>query len=108
MLALGFVTTRKVDLPKSNWGMNDRFVLRLGYRRRFARGSEAPLVLMTQRSRLDAFLAEHGVSAPVTHRWAGIMGFSHDALPYVGKRSDGIYMSAGFTGHGNAFAVAAT
>src|SRR5205823_359437 len=29
MLALGFVTTRKVDLPKSNWGMNDRFVLRL-------------------------------------------------------------------------------
>jgi len=56
---------------------------------------------------LDAFLAEHGVRAPVTHRWAGIMGFSHDHLPYVGKRSDGIYVSAGFTGHGNAFAVAA-
>ncbi len=29
LLALGFVTTRKVDVPKSNWGMNDRFVLRL-------------------------------------------------------------------------------
>jgi ribonucleoside-diphosphate reductase alpha chain len=29
LLALGFVTTRKIDLPKSNWGMNDRFVLRL-------------------------------------------------------------------------------
>jgi len=29
LLALGFVMTRKVDLPKSNWGMNDRFVLRL-------------------------------------------------------------------------------
>ena len=56
---------------------------------------------------LDAFLAEHRVTAPVTHRWAGIMGFSHDSLPYIGKRSDGIYMSAGFTGHGNAFAVAA-
>jgi glycine/D-amino acid oxidase-like deaminating enzyme len=54
---------------------------------------------------LDAFLAEHGISVPVTHRWAGIMGFSHDSLPYVGRRADGIYMSAGFTGHGNAFAV---
>jgi ribonucleoside-diphosphate reductase alpha chain len=29
LLALGFVTTRKVDLPVSNWGANDRFVLRL-------------------------------------------------------------------------------
>jgi glycine/D-amino acid oxidase-like deaminating enzyme len=56
---------------------------------------------------LDAFLAEHGVHAAVTHRWAGIMGFSHDALPYVGRRADGVYMSAGFTGHGNAFAVVA-
>jgi glycine/D-amino acid oxidase-like deaminating enzyme len=55
---------------------------------------------------LDAFLAEHGVRAPVTHRWAGIMGFSHDGLPYIGRRADGIYVLAGFTGHGNAFAVA--
>ena len=55
---------------------------------------------------LDGFLAEHGVRAPVTHRWAGIMGFSHDHLPYIGKRSDGVYVHAGFTGHGNAFAIA--
>ena len=55
---------------------------------------------------LDAFLAEHGVRAPVTHRWAGIMGFSHDGLPYIGKRASGVYMLAGFTGHGNAFAIA--
>jgi glycine/D-amino acid oxidase-like deaminating enzyme len=54
---------------------------------------------------LDAFLAEHGITAPVTHRWAGIMGFSHDSLPYIGRRADRIYMNAGFTGHGNAFAV---
>lgn len=54
---------------------------------------------------LDAFLAEHGIAAPVTHRWAGIMGFSHDSLPYIGRRGDGIYLNAGFTGHGNAFAV---
>ncbi len=29
LLALGFVTTRKVDGARSNWGANDRFVLRL-------------------------------------------------------------------------------
>lgn len=55
---------------------------------------------------LDAFLAEHGIRAQVTHRWAGIMGFAHDGLPYIGRRADGLYMLAGFTGHGNAFAVA--
>jgi gamma-glutamylputrescine oxidase len=55
---------------------------------------------------LDAFLAEQGVRAPVTHRWAGIMGFAHDGLPYIGRRADGVYMLAGFTGHGNAFALA--
>lgn len=55
---------------------------------------------------LDAFLSEHGVRAPVTHRWAGIMGFSHDGLPYIGRRADGVYVLAGFTGHGNAFAMA--
>lgn len=60
----------------------------------------------TIQSHLDAFLAEHRISAPVTHRWAGIMGFSHDGLPYIGRRSDGIYVNAGFTGHGNAFAMA--
>jgi geranylgeranyl reductase family protein len=41
------------------------FEVRLGYRRRFERRSAAPLVLMTQRRRLDAFLvaqaAENGV-----------------------------------------------
>jgi glycine/D-amino acid oxidase-like deaminating enzyme len=69
-------------------------------------GEEATPTDAIQRH-LDAFLAEHGVRAPVTHRWAGIMGFSHDHLPYIGKRSDGTYVSAGFTGHGNAFAIAA-
>lgn len=69
------------------------------------RGTDARPTDTIQRH-LDAFLAEHGITAPVTHRWAGIMGFSHDSLPYIGRRSDGIYMNAGFTGHGNAFAVA--
>lgn len=57
-------------------------------------------------SHLGAFLAEHGVRARVTHRWAGIMGFAHDGLPYIGRHASGVYILAGFTGHGNAFAVA--
>ncbi|HET7743410.1 MAG TPA: geranylgeranyl reductase family protein [Gaiellaceae bacterium] len=46
----------------------DRMVLRLGYGRRFARGTEKPLILMTQRRRLDAFLAEQAVEAGAEFR----------------------------------------
>ena len=41
----------------------DRFVVRAGYRARVARRSETPLILMTQRRRLDAFLAEQAAEA---------------------------------------------
>ena len=56
---------------------------------------------------LDAWLASQGVRAPVTHRWGGTMGFSHDGLPYIGKAADGIYRCGGFTGHGQGYAMAA-
>jgi glycine/D-amino acid oxidase-like deaminating enzyme len=55
---------------------------------------------------LEGFLREHCADATVTHRWAGTMGFSHDALPYVGPLSNGVFVNAGFTGHGMAFAMA--
>ena len=55
---------------------------------------------------LDAFLNEHRVAAPVTHRWAGTMGFSHDALPYVGRIGERLFVCGGFTGHGMAFGPA--
>ena len=58
-------------------------------------------------SALEAFLRERGIAAPIEHRWAGIMGFSHDGLPYLGRRADGIYLCGGFTGHGMGLAVAA-
>lgn len=32
--------------------------------------------------------------------WTGILGYSHDLLPYVGRIDQGLYISAGFTGHG--------
>jgi gamma-glutamylputrescine oxidase len=55
---------------------------------------------------LESFVRERCADAKVTHRWAGTMGFSHDALPYVGTLASGVFVNAGFTGHGMAFATA--
>ena len=56
---------------------------------------------------LDTQLVELGVTARVSHRWAGTMGFSSDGLPLAGlvpgtKRT---HVCAGYTGHGMGFAV---
>ena len=56
--------------------------------------------------KLETFLREHRITAAVTHRWAGTMGFSHDALPYVGAVAPGVFVCGGFTGHGMAFGPA--
>jgi len=55
---------------------------------------------------LERFLRDRCEEAEVTHRWAGTMGFSHDALPYVGRLDSGVFVNGGFTGHGMAFATA--
>lgn len=52
---------------------------------------------------LDAFLLELLGSVPrVTHRWAGIFGLTQDLLPLVGRVRDGLWIAAGYSGHGNA------
>jgi hypothetical protein len=53
---------------------------------------------------LDAFLVELvGEPPTVTHRWAGIFGLTQDLLPLVGPvpGHDGIWVAAGYSGHGN-------
>jgi gamma-glutamylputrescine oxidase len=47
--------------------------------------------------------------AAIAHRWAGIMAFSADGLPLVGRLpgSHRCYIAAGYTGHGNAYALRA-
>jgi glycine/D-amino acid oxidase-like deaminating enzyme len=55
---------------------------------------------------LEKGMAGLGVSGRVTHRWAGIMGFTESGLPLTGPL-DGMrntYICAGFTGHGMGFA----
>ncbi|MGH2487254.1 MAG: NAD(P)/FAD-dependent oxidoreductase [Ktedonobacterales bacterium] len=47
---------------------------------------------------------------PIEQRWAGVMAFSADGLPLVG-RVPGVrecYVAGGYTGHGNAYALHAT
>ena len=54
--------------------------------------------------RIERYLAEAlGVTAPVTHRWVGIVGYTDDLLPFVGEvpGSPGLYAAGGYSGHGN-------
>ncbi|HEX6796132.1 MAG TPA: FAD-binding oxidoreductase [Ktedonobacterales bacterium] len=62
-------------------------------------------------SSLDAFVHEMlGLAGlPIERRWAGIMAFSRDGLPYVGRLPGqlNVYVAGGYTGHGNASAILA-
>lgn len=52
--------------------------------------------------RLDRLLRERlGVSAPVTHRWAGVVGYTSSVLPVVEEVRDGVWVAAGYNGTGN-------
>jgi glycine/D-amino acid oxidase-like deaminating enzyme len=55
---------------------------------------------------LDSQLKSMGAEAPVTHRWAGTMGFTESGLPLVGpvEGMKNVYICAGFNGHGMGFA----
>jgi gamma-glutamylputrescine oxidase len=56
--------------------------------------------------KLDGGLTSLGVSAEVTHRWAGTMGLTESGLPMAGplKGMPNVYICAGFSGHGMGFA----
>jgi gamma-glutamylputrescine oxidase len=57
-------------------------------------------------TQLDRGLEDLHVSAEVTHRWAGTMGFTESGLPMAGplEGMPNVYICAAFTGHGMAFA----
>lgn len=59
----------------------------------------------TLQNALDRHLVGIEADAPVTHRWAGIMGFTSNGLPFVGPAPGrpNVHLLAGFNGHG--FAV---
>jgi gamma-glutamylputrescine oxidase len=54
--------------------------------------------------RIESYLAQTlGVTAPITHRWVGIVGYTDELLPFVGEvpGSPGLYAAGGYSGHGN-------
>ncbi|HEV2141499.1 MAG TPA: FAD-dependent oxidoreductase [Candidatus Dormibacteraeota bacterium] len=55
---------------------------------------------------LDQAIVDLHVTAEVTHRWAGTMGFTESGLPMAGalEGMPNVYICAGFTGHGMGFA----
>jgi glycine/D-amino acid oxidase-like deaminating enzyme len=67
--------------------------------------TDEPAVTPPVQAALDAFLHnEIGLEGvPVTHRWAGIMGFSADLLPLAGELPDrpGLFVCGGYSGAGN-------
>jgi glycine/D-amino acid oxidase-like deaminating enzyme len=51
---------------------------------------------------LDRFLRGHlRVSAPVTHRWAALVGFTSDGIPFAGEVEPGVWAVGGYGGTGN-------
>lgn len=65
-----------------------------------------PVTTPTIQGHLDAHLRGLGVAAPVTNRWAGIMGFTPDELPVVGAVPGwpNVHVCGGYSGHGLSFA----
>lgn len=58
---------------------------------------------------LERFLADLLGGAPaIDHRWAGIFGTTEDRLPLVGRvpGHDGVWVAAGYSGHGNVLGLA--
>jgi glycine/D-amino acid oxidase-like deaminating enzyme len=58
---------------------------------------------------LERFVADLlGEEPRIDHRWAGIFGTTADRLPLVGHLpgSDRVWVSAGYSGHGNVLGLA--
>ena len=64
------------------------FELRLGYRSSFVRGSKQPLCFLTQRRRLDEFLAHKAAEAGAEFRDGVSVAFDDGAAIVDGERVD--------------------
>jgi glycine/D-amino acid oxidase-like deaminating enzyme len=88
---------------------DDGSVLVGGFRHRAVEAEVGYELVTTARVQvlLEEQLRALRVRSRVTHRWAGIMGFSEDGLPLVGLAPGcrRIHVCAGYTGHGMGFAV---
>jgi gamma-glutamylputrescine oxidase len=54
--------------------------------------------------RVERYLRQDlGVDSEISHRWAGVVGYTGDSLPYVGEvpGRPGLYVAGGYSGVGN-------
>lgn len=58
-------------------------------------------VTATVQGALDELLAAVAPEAVVTHRWAASVGYTEDALPYLGEVREGVWAAGGYCGTGN-------
>lgn len=56
---------------------------------------------VVQQALEDLLRSRIGVQAPVTHRWAASVGYTEDALPYLGEVRQGVWACGGYSGTGN-------
>ncbi len=52
-------------------------------------------------SDLDGYLSSIGVTAPVSHRWAGLAAYTADRRPILREIRDGVWVVGAYSGHGN-------
>ncbi len=86
------------------WQQTPQGVIALGgLRERFAEHSwtTEPGPTEELQSALDGHLAEMGISARVTHRWAGHAGYTPDRTPIYAELEPGVWVVGGYCGHGN-------
>jgi glycine/D-amino acid oxidase-like deaminating enzyme len=74
-----------------------------------APAAAASRALVTLRRALAATFPAEIAEAPVTHLWTGVIGYTLDALPSIGRdpRRPGVVHALGWCGHGLALSVAA-
>jgi len=70
---------------------------------------DAARALPRLRRALDATFPPEIARAPVSHVWTGVIGYTLDALPAIGRdpRRPGVVQALGWCGHGLALSVAA-
>jgi gamma-glutamylputrescine oxidase len=72
-------------------------------------GHDTSHALMVLSRELGATFPEEVAAVPVTHVWTGVIGYTLDALPSIGRdpRRPGVVHALGWCGHGLALSVAA-
>jgi len=89
------------------WRRAGGYCLFGGFRRFGGAGEESDSDRVTENVQSALVEFVHGYfpllqAAPVTHRWSGIMAYTPDGLPLVGRVNGekDLYAAAGYTGHG--------